>query len=335
MELTADFNDIFWEPPETEFQPLLDFQNEVLSEVPHNDISLLTQRIKRSFLDYVRQGIMLDAVRRYRLYKRQYRDFAEYCKLALGRSPFYCKRIIQAAEICLRLINAKFKILPTSVAQALPLVKFAKVDEYGDSQLQDKWQTVLGNFPPQNITAAKIAEVLDENPEDRAKQVRITGKAYQLLQKKAVDAGMTTSEYLEMLICGGEPPDDEPPPDDKETRKLTVEQEQICDEVEAFIKKAESAKRGFATKKLSRCHQKAISASGRDDELPPDAEETTELTSEQEQICDRVEAFTKAEFAEREFASKKLSRGYKKAISASGTSDQVPDSSLNHHEQSK
>jgi hypothetical protein len=221
---------------------------------------------------------MLDAVRRYRLYKRQYRDFSEYCKLALGRSHFYCKRIIEAAQVCLRLIKAEFKILPTSVAQALPLVKFAKVDEYGYSQLQDKWQTVLGNFLPQNITAANIAEVLDENPEDRAKQVRITGKAYQLLQKKAVDAGMTTSKYLEMLICGGEPPDDEPPPDD---------------------------------------------------------EETTELTSEQEQICDRVEAFTKAEFAEREFASKKLSRGYKKAISASGTSDQVPDSSLNHHEQSK
>jgi hypothetical protein len=273
-------------------------------------------------------------VRRYRLYKRQYRDFAEYCKLALGRSPFYCKRIIQAAEICLRLIKAKFKILPTSVAQALPLVKFAKVDEYGDSQLQDKWQTVLGNFPPQNITAAKIAEVLDENPEDRAKQVRITGKAYQLLQKKAAAAGMAISKYLEMLIGGGEQPDDEPPPDDEETTELTSEQEQICDRAEAFAK-AKPAKRGFAIKKLSRCHQKAISASGRDDESPPDDEETTELTSEQEQICDRVEAFTKAEFAEREFASKKLSRGYKKAISASGRSDQVSDSSLNHHEQSK
>src|SRR4028118_764265 len=110
---------------------------------------------------------MLDAVRRYRLYKRQYRDFAEYCKLALGRSPFYCKRIIDAAQICLRLIKAKFKILPTSVAQALPLLKFAKVDEYGDSELADKWQTVLENFPSQNITAVKIAETLDENP-DRA-----------------------------------------------------------------------------------------------------------------------------------------------------------------------
>ena len=260
MQITADFNDSFWEPPESEFQPLIDFENEVLSEVPHNDISLLTQRIKRSFLDYVRQGIMLEAVCRYRLYKRQYRDFAEYCKLALGRSPFYCKRIIQAAQICLQLIKAKFKILPTSVAQALPLLKFAKVDEYGESQLEYKWQTVLGNFPPQNITAAKIAETLDENPEDRAKQVRIGGKAYQLLQKKAIAAGMAVSKYLEMLIAGGEPPDDEPPPDDEETPELTTEKEEVCDRAEAFVKKAKPAtRRGFAIKKLSRCHQKAIS----------------------------------------------------------------------------
>jgi hypothetical protein len=185
MELIADtdFNDIFWEPPETEFQPLLDFENEVLNEVPHNDVALLTQRIKRSFLDYVRQGIMLEAVRRYRLYKRQYRDFAEYCQLGLGRSPYYCKRIIEAAQICLRLIRAKFKILPTSVAQALPLIKFAKVDEYGDSQLQDKWQTVLDSHRPESITTVKIQEALDENPEGRAKQVRIGGKAYTIFLK--------------------------------------------------------------------------------------------------------------------------------------------------------
>jgi len=264
LTLNSDFSDELWEPPEAEFQPLLDFQNEILNDIPHNDIALLTQRIKRSFLDYVRQGIMLEAVCRYRLYKRQYRDFAEYCKLALGRSPFYCKRIIQAAQICLELIKAKFKILPTSVAQALPLLKFAKVDEYGDSQLQDKWQTVLGNFPPQNITAAKIAETLDENPEDRAKQVRIGGKAYQLLQKKAIEAGMAISKYLEMLIAG-EPPDDEPPPDDEETPELTTEKEEICDRAEAYVKKAKPARQGFAIKKLSLCHQKTIRPEVRSD----------------------------------------------------------------------
>ncbi len=209
MEITADFNDIYWEPPESEFQPLLDFENEVLNELPHNDLSILTQRIKRSFLDYVRQGIMLDAVRHYRLYKRQYRDFAEYCKLGLGRSPYYCKRIIEAAQICLRLIRAKFRILPTSVAQALPLLKFAKVDEYGDSPLEDKWQTVLGNFPPENITAAKIAETLDENPELRLQQVRIKKDTYALLAKKAAVAGLSFSELLDRIADEYNPLDTE------------------------------------------------------------------------------------------------------------------------------
>jgi hypothetical protein len=257
MELTPDFNDIFWEPPETEFQPILDFQNEVLNEIPHNDISLLTQRIKRSFLDYVRQGIMLDAVRRYRLYKRDYRDFADYCKNALGRSPFYCKRIIEAAQVCLRLIQAKFKILPTSVAQALPLVKFSKIDEYGESPLADKWQTVVNEHRPELITAAKIAETVDENPEGKAKQVRISGRYYQLLQKKAIEAGISISKYLEKLISG-EPPDEEPP-DDGEPTELTPEQEAILDRAEAFIKKAQPARRGVAITMLSRSYQEAIS----------------------------------------------------------------------------
>jgi hypothetical protein len=264
LTLNSDFADELWEPPEAEFQPLLDFQNEILSAIPHNDISVLTQRIKRSFLDYVRQGIMLEAIRRYRLYKRSYRDFAEYCKLALGRSPYYCKKIIQAAQVCLQLIKSKFRILPTSVAQALPLFKFAKVDEYGESLLADKWQTVIDEYPAPSITAIKIQETLDENPEDRAKQVRISGKAYLLLQKKAVEAGLTVSQYLEMLIGGGEPPDDEPPRDDEETTELTTEQKQICDQAEAFIKKAKPAKRGFAIKKLSKSYHDAISANRSD-----------------------------------------------------------------------
>ncbi|MEG4225551.1 hypothetical protein QUA35_06610 [Microcoleus sp. N9_B2] len=262
MELAADFNDIFWEPPETEFQPLLDFESEISHEVPHNDIAVLTQRIKRSFLDYVRQGIMLDAVQRYRLYKRQYQDFAEYCNRALGRSHFYCKKIIQAAQICLRLIKSKFKVLPTSVAQALPLLKFAKVDEYGESELQDKWQTVIDGFPPPLITAAKIQEALDENPEDRAKQVRVSGKAYKLLQQKAAAAGMAVSKYLETLIGGTEPPEEEPP--EEEETELTAEKEEICDRAEAHAK-ANPTRRGFAKKLKSQ--QEAITLPGRSDQV--------------------------------------------------------------------
>jgi predicted DNA binding CopG/RHH family protein len=260
MNFTAcpDFNDEWCELPEAEFQPILDFENQILDQAPHNDISLLTQRIKRSFLDYVRQGIMLYTVQRYRLYKQQYKDFAEYCKLALGRSHFYCKKIIQAAQVCLELIKSKFKILPTSVAQALPLAKFAKVDEYGGSELQSKWQTVLDGVPPEQITAVKIAETLDENPEDRAKQVRVSGKAYQLLQQKAAAAGMAVSKYLEMLIGGTEPPDDGEGECLGEGTELTPEKEEICDRAEAYIK-SKSKKRGFPIRVRSKSYQKAIS----------------------------------------------------------------------------
>jgi len=109
-----------------------------------------------------------------------------------------------------------------------------------------------------NPATPKIQDTLDENPEGRAKQVRIGGKAYQLLQKKAAAAGMAVSKYLEMLL-NGESPDDEPPPDDEQTVELTPEKEAICDRAEAFAK-AKSAKRGFASKKLSRGYQKAISS---------------------------------------------------------------------------
>ncbi len=246
MDITPDFLDNWCELPESEYEPLLQFQSEIFDEVPHNDIGILTQRIKRSFLDYVRQGIMLDAVRRYRLYKRQYKDFAEYCKSALGRSHFYCQKIIQAAKICLELIKSKFKILPTSVAQALPLLKFAKVDAYGNRELEDKWQTVLDGFPASLITAAKIQETLDENPEDRAKQVRIGGKAYELLKQKAAAAGMAVSKYLEMLIGGSEPPEEEPPEEEQGT-ELTPEKEEICDRLEASFAKAKPVA-GFGKK---------------------------------------------------------------------------------------
>ncbi len=125
----------------------------------------------------------------------------------------------------------------------------------------------MENFPPQNITATKIAETLDENPEGRAKQVRIGGKTYEVLVQKAVEAGMTISKYLEMLI-NGEPPDEEPPDDDDRKTELTPEKEAICDRAEAFVEKAKPAKRrGFATKKLPRCHQKSISTSGRSDQV--------------------------------------------------------------------
>ncbi|MEG4851743.1 hypothetical protein QUB10_12605 [Microcoleus sp. B5-D4] len=244
LTLKPDFSDEWCEPPEAEFQPLLEFENEILDQAPHNDILILTQRIKRSFLDYVRQGIMLDAVRRYRLYKHTYKDFADYCKNALGRSPFYCQTIIKAAKVCMHLIKSNFQTLPTSVAQAMPLWKFAKVDSYGNCQLTEKWSEVVESIPVHQITAAKIQETLDENPEDRAKQVRIKGKAYKLLQEKALAAGMSVSEYLEHLIGESDDLSNDQEPECSDVRsdeqavdvEYTLEQQVILTDLDVVFK---------------------------------------------------------------------------------------------------
>ncbi|MEG4147902.1 hypothetical protein [Microcoleus sp. Pol12B5] len=245
----------------SEFQPLLDFQEETLDSIPYNDLADLTREIKLSFVDYVRQGVMLAVIRRYRLYKRQFKDFAEYCKLALGRSPIYCKRIIEAAQTTIELIKAGFKILPTSVSQALPLVKFTKPDETGARELENKWQTVINSQPPDRITAAAITEAIDDKePEERAKQVKIGGKAFEMLQKKAVEAGLTVSQYLERIISSVSVPTEGEPLDTEETEgkpdELSPEKVEICDRAEAFAK-AKPAPR-FAIKKLSKSYQKVI-----------------------------------------------------------------------------
>ena len=266
MEFTLDshFLGNWLEPSGAEYQQLLDFESEIMDEGKYANVDFLTKEIKRGFLDYVRQGIMLHTIRRFRLYKEKFKDFKTYCEQGLGRQHFYCKQIIKAADICLRLIKAGFEILPNCVAQATTLVKYAAVDKYGDSPLQSKWQQVVDTVPKGRISAVTIAETIDESPEPRLQQVRIKKDTYALLAKKAAAAGLSFSELLDRIA------DEYNPQDTEEPIIHTPEQEEILNQldaefqkdaaVEAISKTDKPARRGFAIKKLSRCHQKAISS---------------------------------------------------------------------------
>jgi hypothetical protein len=272
MEITADFNDIFWEPPEAgEYQPLLDFESEIQDEGKFANLDLLTTEIKRGFLDYVRQGIMLHTIRRFRLYKDKFKNFKTYCEQGLGRQHFYCKQIIKAADICLRLIKAGFEILPNCVAQATTLGKYAAVDKYGDSPLESKWQEVVDTVPKERISAVTISETIDENPEFRLQQVRIKKDTYALLAKKAAAAGLSFSELLDRIA-------DEYNPQDTEVPTIhTPEQEEILDQLDAEFQKESATTEAIgktdkpisrlAIKKPSRCYQKAIRPANRSDQV--------------------------------------------------------------------
>ncbi|MEG4211239.1 hypothetical protein [Microcoleus sp. S13_B4] len=211
--------------------PLLDFEEEIQNQSPFHDLDYLTGEIKRGFLDYVRQGIMLDAIRKLRLYKDKFKTFKSYCEQALGRQYFYCTQIIKAASICLRLIKAGFEILPSCVAQVVPLFKHAITDQYGDCRLQEKWQEVVDVIPKERITAVTIAETVDNNPNLRLKQIRIKTDTYALLTKKAAAAGLSISEFLARLVGEYNPRNLEQP------AEHTPEQEEILDQLDAEFKK--------------------------------------------------------------------------------------------------
>jgi hypothetical protein len=256
-----------WAPlPGAEYQPLLDFESEIQDEGKFANFDLLTIEIKRGFLDYVRQGIMLHTIRRFRLYKDKFKDFKTYCEQGLGRQHFYCKQIIKAADICLRLIKSGFKILPNCVAQAISLVKYVAVDQYGDSPLVSKWQEVVSTVPKERISAVTIAETVDENPELRLQQVRIKKDTYALLAKKAAAAGLSFSELLDRIA------DEYNPQDTEEPTTHTPEPEVILDKLDAEFQQNVTVETSGQTKeftirkpdkKPSRCHQKAISSANK------------------------------------------------------------------------
>ncbi len=81
MQLTdSDFLNQWAEPPGAEYQLLQDFESEIQDEGKFANLDFLTKKIKRGFLDYVRPGIMLHTIRRFRLYKDKFKDFKIYCE---------------------------------------------------------------------------------------------------------------------------------------------------------------------------------------------------------------------------------------------------------------
>ncbi len=152
------------------------------------------------------------------------------------------------------------------MAQAIPLVKYAAVDRYGDSPLVSKWQEVVSTVPKERISAVTIAETVDENPEPRLQQVRIKKDTYALLAKKAAAAGLSFSELLDRIA------DEYNPQDSEEPTTHTPEQEAILDKLDAEFQQSSTVEasgqtKGFTIKKpdkkTSKCHQKAISRANR------------------------------------------------------------------------
>ena len=191
-----------------------------------------THEIRNHSLGYIRVGLVADVVRRYKIYQhpqdssKQCRCFREYCEKILGKTEWYVNKIIDAAKAALALINSGCPLekLPTCEYQARPLAKIFKeatktwnnfwnveqanmpdddaISPVEPSQIvAEKWQQVIDQLPPHQISGEKVAEILEDKSKPLAKRkVYMRTSTREKLERAAREAGMTPDDYLDALL---------------------------------------------------------------------------------------------------------------------------------------
>lgn len=205
---------------------LIDFDNptgishidELLEFAAHTDgdagsfpeyFSQLDHRIKSDSLGFVRQGICLLQILKRNLFKfKKFRSFKQYCERSLGKSISYCNRLIQAAEVVLKLINLGFHRLPQNESQCRPLTKIEDFHE-----LREKWQLILdiSDSPSHKgiITAQLVADVMESST--GKKSVRLSPGTYEKLQRLSAGTGKSIEELIDEAIDSFSPDENEAP----------------------------------------------------------------------------------------------------------------------------
>lgn len=157
----------------------------------------LTQQIKHSQLQYVRDAIIYYEILTKRLYKAKYSDFNEYAQSEIGMTSWRVKQIIEAGGVTLKLIAAGHTKLPLNSSQAYVL---AKLD---DEHLVEVWETVLDIYSIHEITADKI--LLVAYPPEPTKllkpnYIKLSPATYEVLVLKALDYRCSINDYVASLL---------------------------------------------------------------------------------------------------------------------------------------
>ncbi len=195
MDITFDLlPDPLYDPLPPSFEEIVSYIYELDAEGNNITFEWADNEIKNHLMSFVRVGIVAYKVKLYRLYKKQFKTFQEYCEKSLGKTSWAINKIIAAAKVTLRLAKAGFKQLPQNESQARPLTKF---DE--ETAIQ-KWQEVLKSAPPHRITANHVEKIIDGEKENSKTRVTIDKNVYQKLKRKAKKLGKTVDELLDELL---------------------------------------------------------------------------------------------------------------------------------------
>ncbi|MDJ0577780.1 MAG: hypothetical protein QNJ65_21795, partial [Xenococcaceae cyanobacterium MO_234.B1] len=170
-------------PMSPSVEDILTYKQELESEGRGITIEWATSEIKNHLLNWVRVGLVADAVRRYRLYKGKFARWQDYCQSEIGKSVWQVKRIINAAKVVIELAEAGFEQLPTCEAQASKLVRYLDQSSICSNHqtLYDKWKQVISRLPKHQITGDKIDEELGHLKPAR-KRINVTREVAEQLE---------------------------------------------------------------------------------------------------------------------------------------------------------
>ena len=174
-------------------QQILDYANKLDDKIAGDfDLGGVINEIKNNTLSFVRIGLLAFKVKVLKIYRQSYSTFKDFCEKAIGITHWQVNRMIEASRVVIELAQNGCEVLPKNEAQARPLTKFT-----GDD-LCANWQTILDTTKEYKITGSRIAETL--GMEVKSKSLRLPPDFYYEVQGKALEAGMSVTEYLKMAV---------------------------------------------------------------------------------------------------------------------------------------
>ncbi len=189
-------DELFWEGVDEPYRTILEECYYLNEQGRYSELDAITNSIKYHRVSYLKIGWELYQVKYYRLYKKGYKSFKEYCEKAVNYPLWRANKLIAAAFMAIKLIKAGFNIIPQNEYQARVLLGLS------DEELLEKWQEVLDRYLPHQITAKKIENIVKREAKPKKVNLRLPIMLVEEIESKAINNGMTVEELITKVFEG-------------------------------------------------------------------------------------------------------------------------------------
>lgn len=207
------------------------------------NLQQLTDDLKCEIHSYIKAGVIAHNLKITGIWKKTTKNFSDFCNKFLGKSFWQIDRLIAAADVAIKLLNAGFTIIPQNESQCRPLVGL----DY--DKLQAVWEHCLNCLGENRLTATAISQIVErwgqtqiefnDLPKTETKvRKELPKQTWTKLSETAKRYGMSPDEYLDLLLekeLGDVENEEETPPEE-----ITEKKPELIESINSNIQKVES-----------------------------------------------------------------------------------------------